>query len=166
MAMNGLWKKAAYLSVSLSAVGLLVAALIFWFSCPCDRLPGGPLKGELVSAPISDWSFANDAPLCQIQVAAIIPWSVNLNCMSAGGQLYLSCARCEGKFWSSAALDNASGYIGISGKVYPVSMVRVLDAEILDIAWRSRAQKVGRGQGVPRADHWWSFSLTSRSLTE
>ena len=31
--MNGLWKKAAYLSASLSAAGLLAGALIFWFSC-------------------------------------------------------------------------------------------------------------------------------------
>ncbi len=164
--MSILWKKAAYFSASLSVAGLLAGVLIFWFSCPCDRLPGGPLKGELVAQPVSDWSFANQAPLCQVQVNAIIPWSVNLNCMSEGGQLYLSCARCEGKFWSSTALDDANGFIGISGKVYPVSMARVLDAKILDIAWRSRAQKVGRGQGVSRADHWWSFSLTSRALTE
>ena len=164
--MNELWKKTAYFAASLSAVSLLAGALIFWFSCPCDRLPGGPLQGETVTAPVSNWSFANDAPLCQIQVAAMIPWSVNLNCMSEGGKLYLSCSRCEGKFWSSTALENANGYIGISGKVYPVSMIRVLDPETLDIAWRSRGQKVGRGQGVPRPKHWWSFNLTSRSLSQ
>jgi|TARA_B100000767_G_scaffold275621_1_gene313792 hypothetical protein len=163
---NRVWKKAVLLSVSLSAVCLLAGALTFWFSCPCDRLPGGPLKGQLVSVAIPDWSFANDAPLCQIQVAAIIPWSVNLNCMSEGGQLYLSCARCERKFWSNTALNNTNGYVGISGKVYPVSMARVLDPEILDIAWHSRAQKVGRGNGLPRADHWWSFSLISRPLVK
>jgi hypothetical protein len=166
MTINRLWKKTVYLSASLIALGLLAATLIFWFSCPCDRLLGGPLKGELVSAPVSDWSFANDAPLCQVQVAAIIPWSVNLNCMSEGGQLYLSCARCEGKFWSSAALDNANGYIAMSGNIYPVAMVRILDNETLDIAWRNRAQKVGRGRVLPRADHWWSFSLTSRPSTK
>ena len=99
MTINRLWKKTVYLSASLIALGLLAATLIFWFSCPCDRLLGGPLKGELVSAPVSDWSFANDAPLCQNQVDAIIPWSVNLNCLSEGGQLNLSCACCEGKWW-------------------------------------------------------------------
>ena len=160
--MNEIKKVLTRVVAPLAVLSLLVGGLVFWFSCPCDRLPGGPIQGELVSKPVTDWSFANDDPLCQVQVNAIIPWSINLNCMSDSGKLYVSCSRCEGKFWSSTALRNPNGYIGISGRVYPVAINRVLDAQELDIAWRSRGQKVGRGLGTTRADHWWSFSLTSR----
>ena len=48
-------------------------------------------------------------PLCQIQVdAGLLPHAINLNCMADGGELYLSCASCDGKRWSTAALNNPS----------------------------------------------------------
>ena len=58
-----------------------VAGFILYSSiCPCDRTPGGFLFGERVEAPVSDWSFANEVPLCQIQIwAGIRPHSINLN---------------------------------------------------------------------------------------
>jgi hypothetical protein len=144
-------------------LALLLGALLFWFECPCDRLPGGPLKGAGVEEAVTDWSFANQAPLCQLQVDALIPWSVNLNCMADQGVLYISCARCQSKYWSSTVLKTPEGYIGIANKVYPVSIERVMDPLELDRAWRARALKVGRGNDMPRAGHWWSFRAASKT---
>jgi hypothetical protein len=36
-----------------------------------------------------------------------------------------------------------------------------LDPLELDLAWRARAAKTGRGLNQPRAEHWWSFELSS-----
>ena len=148
--------------IGLLAIGLLLAAaLTFWYVCPCERTPGGPLHLTQVDEPVADWSFANDTGLCQLEVQAFIPWSVNLNCMSAQGKLYVSCARCEGKLWSTAALRKDLGRIAVGDRAYPVRMRRVIDAVELDMAWQARAIKTGRGSNQPRADHWWSFELMS-----
>lgn len=144
------------------ALALLAAVgLTFWYVCPCERTPGGPLQFAEVKEPIEDWGFANEVGLCQLEVQAFVPWSVNLNCMSDQQKLYISCARCDGKFWSTIALRNDTGRIAVGERVYPVRMRRVLDPPELDLAWRARAQKTGRGLNLPRAVHWWSFELTS-----
>jgi hypothetical protein len=144
---------------------VVVAAVLgytaFIVSCPCDRTPGGWLLGTEVSEPVADWAFANEAPLCQVEVRSWHPHSVNLNCMSAQGALYLSCAQCDGKYWSTIALGNPDGRMRIGGKVYPVRLQRVTDPKVLDNAWQARAAKTGRAAG-PRSADWWSFRVTSR----
>lgn len=141
----------------------MAAGAVYFFYCPCDRTPGGWLLGETVSEPVSDWSFANEVPLCQIQVSrGLLPHAINLNCMAAGGELYLSCAGCEGKTWSTAALANPEARLRLGDKVYPVHLTRVEDAQTLDLAWRARAEKTGRGLDTPRQEGWWSFRVVSR----
>lgn len=141
---------------------VLVAAGTYFFYCPCERTPGGWLLGNEVSEPIADWSFANEVPLCQIQVSAGLPHSVNLNCMAADGEMFLSCSRCDGKRWSTAAVNDPEGRIRVGDNVYPITLQRVVDAPTLDRAWTARGAKTGNGVGVPRPDHWWSFQVRSR----
>lgn len=148
---------------ALVGIALVAAAAAFWFVCPCEQMPGGPLAGERAPAPVADWSFVNDVGLCQVEVDRGMPWSVNLNCMSSSGALYISCSRCAGKGWSSAALEDPLGYIRVRETVYPVRFTRLIDGAALDLAWQARARKLGLEDGTPRPDHWWSFQLESRS---
>lgn len=147
--------------IAIVAVIAIAAALTYFFYCPCSRMPGGWLLGEEVTDPVTDWSFANEVPLCQIQVRSWLPHSVNLNCMSTGGALYLSCASCEGKIWSTAALGDPNARIRMNGVVYPVRLTRVENPAVLDAAWNARAAKFGREAG-PRREGWWSFKAESR----
>ena len=151
----------------LIVTGLVVAGFLTWFFyCPCERSPGGYLLGEEASTPVTDWSFANDmetVPLCQIQVdAGLLPHSINLNCMADSGELFLSCASCDGKRWSTAALANPEARLRAAGIVYPVTITRVTDPATLDRAWVARAAKRGRPTDTPRQDGWWSFRVVSR----
>ena len=139
--------------------GVLVTVLT---ACPCSRIPGMWLSGDEVAAPDS-WEFANSAPLCQLEVSTWYTRSINLNCMSAQGDLYVSCSRCEGKQWSTQALINQNARIRINGTVYPVKLRRVTQASELDRAWLARSNKFGRDPDSPRPDHWWSFHLSDRS---
>jgi hypothetical protein len=149
--------------LALVAVLALGAFAVYFFYCPCERTPGGWLLGEVVEEPVADWSFANDVALCQIQVdRGLLPHAVNLNCMAAGGELYLSCASCEGKTWSTAALADPQARLRVGDEVYPVRVTRVEDPAELDAAWRARASKIGRGLDEPRQDGWWSFKVVSR----
>ena len=69
------------------ALTLFIAAVLgiaIWISvCPCERIPGSYLMGDIVEEPVTDWSFINsDVELCQIEVKrGLLPHSINLNCM-------------------------------------------------------------------------------------
>ncbi len=141
---------------------ILAGFLTYFFYCPCERTPGGWLLGEESDQVISDWSFANDVALCQVQVSGGLPHSVNLNCMASNGRLFLSCAQCQGKTWSSRALAHPEARIRIGHRVYPVTLTRIEDPALLDEAWQARANKTGRGASSPRPEHWWSFEGVSR----
>jgi hypothetical protein len=132
------------------------------YACPCDRTPGGYLLGPEASEPVSDWSFANQVPLCQLQVGRLLPHSINLNCMSTEGQLYLSCSECEGKRWSGIALSQPDARIRVDDSIHLVTVTRVTEAESLDRAWRARADKIGADASQPRPAGWWSFQVQSR----
>jgi len=155
----------------LGLAALAVGAASYWFvACPCERIPGSYLVGEAAADPVDEWSFANQVPLCQIQTnAGLLPHSINLNCMASdSGRLFLSCSQCEGKRWSSAALEQPAARIRLDGIVYPVTLRRVTTADELDLAWTSRMGKLQPNSGAtedstpPRPDHWWSFEVTSR----
>ena len=152
------------LSTSFLAIGLLGVGSVFWFVCPCERTPGGPLSFNENTELVTDWSFANEVGLCQLEVQGFVPWSVNLNCMASDKRLFVSCARCEGKYWSEVALKIPRARIAIGSQIYPVILRRVVEEAELDAAWAARAEKTGRGAGSIRADHWWSFELTSREV--
>ena len=151
-----------------------VAAFLYWFfACPCDRTPGGYLLGADAEAPVTDWSFANDVPLCQIQISTgLLPHSINLNCMStSAGDLYLSCSQCDSKRWSNAALGNSRARLRLNDTVYPVTVTRVTEPAELDLAWDARVTKLNTlsapasappPPGTPRPDHWWSFGVEFR----
>lgn len=152
---------------------LILAALVvipviassYWaLECPCDRTPGLYLRGVEASEKVTDWSFANQVPLCQVQVdAGLLPHALNLNCWAdSNGDLYLSCAGCEGKRWSSAAVANSEGRLRIGQTVYPVNLTRVVDETQLAHAWSSRAGKLGGSPSDPRPGGWWSFRVMSR----
>jgi len=158
-------KKIILITVAaVAALGLLATAYLTT-ACPCDRIPGIALWGEEQTEPVSDWEFANVVGLCQLQVSdGLLPQSLNLNCMSADGELFVSCSRCESKRWSNTALANPNGRIRIDGKVYQVVMTRLTDPEMLDNAWSARSAKLrnlGRDVSGDRPDHWWSFQLNS-----
>ncbi len=158
----------AFVGLALLAVG----ASAFWVStCPCEQIPGAYLSGDRVEEPIENWSFANQVQLCQIQTnSGIIPHAINLNCAAdINGNLFLSCAQCDGKRWSTAAMLNPAAHIRLDGLVYPVTLRRVEESLELDNAWSARALKLMALRGEtpsevsPRPAHWWSFQVTSRS---
>lgn len=148
----------------LALLGIVVIGLLMTYllRCPCERIPGSTLSGQTVSDVITDWSFANDVALCQVQVQGLVPWSINLNCMAdVEGALYLSCSRCDGKYWSGRALANPQARLRVGNRVYPVLLNRLNDSDALDHAWRTRAAKTGLGLDRSRPDHWWSFRVTT-----
>ena len=132
-------RKAVLGLVVLALVG--VGALAYWTAtCPCDGTPGFVLLGERSDQPVTDWSFANDVPLCQLQLGmGMRPHSINLNCMATpDGSLYLSCSRGEAKYWCPRVGSDERARLRLDGDVYPVVLNRVMDEPTLDKAWAAR----------------------------
>lgn len=161
----------------LGLIALVIVAAggtaVWTTTCPCNRVPGLMLLGDVQEAPVTDWSFANDIPLCQIQISAgVIPHAVNLNCMATpDGALFLSCSGCADKYWSSHVGPNERGRLRLNDRVYPVVLNRVQDEGLLDQAWAARVKKLQVQGGGPynpvpppdakRSASWWSFQLRS-----
>jgi len=140
-----------------------VAGIAYATACPCGPVPGIWLFGERAVETVEDWEFANDAPLCQVQVYTWKPHAINLNCMSDNGELFVSCSNCEGKSWSSYVSENPEGNIKINGRVYPVKLSRMTTPAELDRVWSARLRKIKSDSLESRPDHWWSFQLESRT---
>ncbi len=155
------------------AITTIAGFIIYSSICPCERTPGGFLFGERAEEPVTDWSFANDVPLCQLQIyAGIRPHAINLNCMSTPeGELYLSCSVCSSKYWAARVDDDEYGVMRLNGTTYPVRLNRETDPGSMDRAWLARLTKLqthggGPNNPVPSMDaerpgHWWTFRITS-----
>ena len=163
-------------AIFVAAASLCIAAVggfLYWTTaCPCERTPGFVLFGEQSTEQITDWSFANQVPLCQIQIyAGWRPHSINLNCMATPeGDLYLSCSFCVRKYWASKVIGESPGKLRLNGTVYPITVTRVMDEDKLDQIWRARVKKLQTFGGpgnpapppdAPRAEGWWSFQVSS-----
>ena len=163
------------ISAPIALVVVLGIGFYAWSAtCPCDRMPGAVLFGAEHEEPVSDWTFANQVTLCQIQIrAGLLPHAINLNCFATGnGDLYLSCSNCDGKRWSGFAVEDGTAWLRLEGTVYPVQLTRAMDADELDTAWEARLDKLHSLEepanppvplGTPRPDGWWSFRVVSRS---
>lgn len=69
---------------------LLVVLSITGFG-PHGRTPGLWLKGNVVTTPVTNWSFTENIPVVQLQTQTwyLLPHSVNINCLAYNDQLYL-----------------------------------------------------------------------------
>jgi len=161
------------------ATALLVvgAVSIYWATtCPCDSIPGFVLRGDAHPEPVTDWHFANDVPLCQIQVTiSWRPHSLNVNCMATpDGELFVSCSFGKRKYWCPRVGSEHPGRLRLDGAIYPVVLNRVMDPTTLDRAWTARVQKLqhpevqklqpsgsGPAPDAERPLSWWSFHLQS-----
>ncbi len=171
-------KRLPAIGVGLALV-VLAGGVAWTVNCPCDATPGFILLGDTHEAPVSDWSFANDVSLCQIQIAiALRPHSVNVNCMATpAGDLFISCSYGARKYWCPRVGQDHAGRLRLDGVVYPVFLNRELDPAMLDQVWAARIRKLqkpavqarqpGGGEppplDTPRPDDWWTFRVVSRT---
>jgi hypothetical protein len=175
--------------VALKVLGVLAATLLlvaaagggYWaLTCPCDGTPGLVLLGDVQEEPVTDWRFANDVDLCQIQISiSWRPHAVNLNCMATpAGDLFLSCSFGAGKYWCPRVGPDEPARLRLDGVVYRVVLNRVTDEPTLDAAWAARVRKlqdpavqaVQPPGSVPspdarRPDSWWTFQVRSVPTT-
>jgi hypothetical protein len=147
----------------------LIALLFFgaqFHDGPLGPIPGGPLAaGELVSEPISDWSFAKETGEIELQLDAQTRsrtvWFFVLD-----GKGYVPCSLSfpPGKKWHQLAAADGNATLRIDGKRYLVKLTKLDDAVVQQMGDAVRAELTRKyGELPPGEGGAWIFWVTSRS---
>src|SRR6202049_338661 len=113
---------------------LLIAARINGFE-PNARRPGLWLKGDLVTTPVTDWSFTDNIETVNVQTSTwyLLPHSVTTYCVAYNGQLYLtSVYRAgltypHGRSWNENVVRDPHVRIKIGDRFYDPTLSYVTD---------------------------------------
>jgi hypothetical protein len=97
---------------------------------PIQNIPGRQLTGEVVSEPVSDWSFAADVPTVAIETRPAAPYSVTTWSFVHEGHLYIPASRASQKTWTQFAAADPQVRVKIGEKIYPGLATRVLDESL------------------------------------
>ena len=132
--MKTLMKVLGFIVVCLA---LLLAVLSITGFAPHGNTPGLWLKGELVTTPVTDWSFTDKFETVNVQTRTpyLVPHSVTTYCVSYNGQLYLtSVYRAgltypHGRHWNENVARDPHVRIKIGDKLYDRTLVYVTDQD-------------------------------------
>jgi hypothetical protein len=124
------------LKTLLKIVGAIVIVLVVVLGIlritglnPNERRPGLWLSGNLVTTPVTDWSFTDQFFTLYIQTntAYLLPHSVTTYCATLNGHLYVGSSNPPVRHWNKEALADPNVRLGIGGKIYDVKLVLVTD---------------------------------------
>ena len=113
---------------------LLIVLSITGFE-PRERTPGLWLKGNLVTTPLTDWSFTDQVSQVEVQTRSrfLIPHSVTTYCVSLNGQLYLDSfyppgvEYPHGRSWNENVARDPHVRVKIGNNLYDVTLVHDTD---------------------------------------
>lgn len=103
---------------------------------PRQRTPGLWLKGNLVTTPVTDWSFTNQVSAIEVQTKSgyLLPHSVTTYCASYNGQLFLDSFYPPGvdypygRSWNEDVARDPHVRLKIGNNLYDVTLVHDTDA--------------------------------------
>ncbi len=129
----------------LVCVALLLVVFRITGLNPHDRIPGLWLSGEVVTTPITDWSFLDSVPNIKIQTQSrfLLPHSVTINCLNYNGQFYVSSTHpaSGARSWDANVLRDPHVRIKIGDKLYDRTLVLVTDPAERDAVIQVREKK-------------------------
>jgi hypothetical protein len=98
---------------------------------PHDGIPGLWLTGDLVTTPVTDWSFTDQVPTIKLQTQSrfLLPHSVTINCVAYNGQLYVTSTYSAGspRIWNVNVMRDPHVRIKIGDKLYDRTLFVVTD---------------------------------------
>ena len=138
----------------------LVAFVARFLDGPVGPLLGGPLKaGELQESMISDWSFAADEELIEMELLSQ-KRSRTTWILVHGRDGFIPCSLTfpPGKSWHHSAVRDGRALLRIRGQRYPVVLERVEDAKLVkDLGYVLRDKY---GHGPLGSGGVWYFQFT------
>jgi hypothetical protein len=126
----------------LRIVGIVVVCLVLLLIVlsitglePRERTPGLWLKGNLVTTPVTDWSFTDQVSQVEAQTRSrfLLPHSVTTYCVSLNGQLYLDSfyppgvEYPHGRSWNENVARDPHVRLKIGNNLYDVTLMHDTD---------------------------------------
>jgi hypothetical protein len=148
--------------IRLPSVLLAVPLLLAISGCngPFLVMPGGKLEGEVVPPP-SDWGFAGDDGLVELETLPEDPYSVNIVYTVVGGVIYLNAGDTETQWVKNMNADPRIR-LRLDGTIYDLRAERVTDAgEIEEFARAWTNQSMFR-RDPTELDAVWIYRLSPR----
>jgi len=116
---------------------------------PKQSRPGLWLKGNVVTTPVTDWSFTDNIPniLIQTRTWYLLPHSVTIDCSTYNGHLYLSTIYRSaveysvGRRWNDDLLRDPHVRIKIGNQLYDRTVTLVTDPAEKAGALETKAKK-------------------------
>ena len=122
---------------------------------PHNRTPGLWLKGNVVTTPVTDWSFTDQVPNIKLQTESWygLPHSVTIDCVSYDGRLYVSSVLPAGTqhAWNENAMRDPHVRIKIGNDVYDRTLSLVTDPAEQHAVLQARSKKYPRLKVPPNA---------------
>ena len=115
----------------LVCLALLLVVLRITGLNPHDGIPGLWLTGDLVTTPLTDWSFTDQVPTIKLQTQShfLLPHSVTINCVAYNGSLYVTSTYLAGqpRSWNVNVMRDPHVRMKIGDKLYDRTLVVVTD---------------------------------------
>jgi len=162
---------ARWLVIWLVAGVLLLVVIGFaarYHDGPLGPFPGGAMTGEIVDAPVTDWSAVLPAnpdlsQRIELQVSPEDPRSVTTSYVVRDGKLYIPALLGARKTWPTLAIADDRVVARSAGRLYPLRAVRVTDpAELTPLAQRLEELEPG-ATADPDALPTWYFRMEPRA---
>jgi hypothetical protein len=144
------------MKTALKVLGAIVVCLVVMLLVlrvtglePHDRIPGLWLKGDLVTTPVTDWSFTDNYQTVKIQTSTsyLLPHSVTTYCVAYNGQLYLTSVYHtglpypRGRNWNANIARDPHVRIKIGDQLFDRTLVHVTDPDERAAVIRNKAKK-------------------------
>ncbi len=139
------------------AVALVVLSLVGLD--PQERWPGLWLRGEVVTTPVSDWSFTDTYPTIAVQTRSWygLPHSVTVTCTALDGRLYLTSVYPPGRefprdrLWNRNVMRDPRVRLKVGARVYDRTLALVSDPAEKDAVLAAKAKKYPRQTAVDKS---------------
>ena len=137
------------LGVIVVCIALLLVVLSITGFGPHGNTPGLWLKGNVVTTPVTDWSFTDKYETINVQTSTkyLLPHSVTTYCVSYDGQLYLtSVYRAgltypHGRSWNEDVARDPHVRIRIGDQLYDRTLSRVTDETLRQTVLAAKRKK-------------------------
>jgi hypothetical protein len=144
-------------SLIICLILLLLAARVTGFEpkdCPTAsslscRLPGLWLKGDLVTTPVTDWSFTDKIQTIKIQTQTpiLLPYSVAAYCAVYNGNLYLTSYR--GRRWVEDIVRDPHVRLKIGNQLFDRNISLVDDPDQKEAVLQAKGRKYTKWKVPP-----------------
>ncbi len=115
---------------------------------PQDRRPGLWIKGELVTTPVTDWSFTDQFAEIYLETRTwyLIPHSVTISCTAHQGRLYLTSTYSQGgefpsRFWNKNVMRDPRVRLRIGNQLFEKTLSLLTNVAEKEAVLESKKKK-------------------------